>query len=53
MKQKLKIGLLVNSNYVSAWEYAMLERIKKSSYAQIDLIIENNIEAPKHSLFQK
>jgi len=53
MKQKLKIGLLVNSNYVSAWEYVMLERIRESSYAQIDLIIENNAEAPKHSLLQK
>ena len=51
--EKLKIGLLVDSEYVSAWEYAMLERIQNSSYAQIDLIVENNAEKPKFSFFQK
>ena len=51
--EKLKIGLLVDSEYVSAWEYAMLERIQNSSYAQIDLIVENNAEKPKFSFFSK
>ena len=43
MRQKLKIGILVNSENISAWEYEMLDRIEKSSYAEIALIIENNI----------
>jgi len=30
--EKLKIGLLVDGEYVSAWEYAMLERIQNSGY---------------------
>ena len=51
--EKLKIGLLVDGEYVSAWEYAMLERIQNSGYAQIDLIVENNAEKTKYSLFQK
>ena len=37
--KKLKMGLLVDSEYVSTWEYAMLERIQNSGYAQIDLIV--------------
>ena len=53
MRQKLKIGILVNSENISAWEYEMLDRIEKSSYAEIALIVENNIKKPKQSFFQK
>ena len=51
--EKLKIGLLVDSEYFSAWEFAMLERIQNPGYAQIDLIVKNNAEKAKYSLFQK
>ena len=53
MSQKLKIGLLIENDNVSAWEYEMLKRIENSNYAKIDLIVENNIKKPKQSLFKK
>jgi len=53
MDQKLKIGLLIDSKNVSAWEYEMLSRIKNSSYARITLIVENNIKKPKQTFLQK
>ena len=53
MRQKLKIEILVNSENISAWEYEMLDRIEKSSYAEIALIIENNIKKPNQSFLQK
>ena len=53
MSQKLKIGLLLDSENISAWEYEMLIRIQKSRYAKIALIVENNIKNPKQSFLQK
>jgi len=38
---KLKIGLLVENDEVEAWLYKDLERIAKSDYAEVSLIINN------------
>jgi len=39
---KIRIGLLVDSLKLPAWVYTMLERIKKSDYAEIDLVVLND-----------
>ncbi|HQV31043.1 MAG TPA: hypothetical protein PKV71_04165 [Calditrichia bacterium] len=54
MPPKLKIGLLVNSCALPAWEYRMVEIIAESSYAEICLIIESeNDETPQSKFWQK
>lgn len=53
INKKLKIGLLVDSENVSAWEYEMLKKIESSDYAEITLVIENNSNTPKQSFLQK
>ncbi|MBL7074387.1 hypothetical protein ISS37_04000 [candidate division KSB1 bacterium] len=42
MKEKLRIGILIDSFEVSAWKYAMIERIVNSDYAKIELIVLNS-----------
>lgn len=42
MKEKLRIGLLVDNVKISAWQYAMIERIVNSYYAEVDLILLND-----------
>ena len=41
MKKKLKIGLLVNSYWVSTIDFNMLKQICNSDFAEISLIIKN------------
>ena len=41
MKQKLKVGILINDDFITSWSYKMLEEIKNSNYADIALIIKN------------
>lgn len=41
MKEKLKIGLLLNSYIVQAWEYKILEELVHSDYAEIILVVKN------------
>jgi len=38
---KLRVGLLLDSFQVPAWAYVMLQRIRDSSYAEIDLVVLN------------
>ena len=38
---KLKIGLLVDDNQVEAWLYKGLQRLLKSDYAEVTLIVNN------------
>ena len=45
-KEKIKVGLLLDSYSVSAWEYLMLEKIIKSDVAGIRLIVKNNRTVP-------
>lgn len=45
MKSKLKIGLLLDGYYIANWALQMVERIAKSNYAEINLLIIDD----KHS----
>jgi len=43
-KNKLRIGLLLGGFDTFAWSHKMIEAIKKSGYAEIDLIVLNAIQ---------
>jgi hypothetical protein len=47
--EKLRVGILLNSLKVSAWHYAMLERIAHSDYAQMTLVVLNDAQMPKQT----
>jgi len=51
MHQKLRIGLLMDSFDVPAWAYVMLEKMIKSNYGTIELIVLNDIKKEKRNLF--
>lgn len=42
MPSKLRVGLLQNSMHVPAWAFRMLEQIKESDCATIQLIVLND-----------
>jgi hypothetical protein len=42
MKEKLKIGLLLNNYFVQAWEYKILEELIHSNYAEIVLVVKHD-----------
>ncbi len=42
MKNKLKIGLLLDNKNIPFWSYTMLKEIKESDYAEIVLIVYNH-----------
>jgi hypothetical protein len=46
MKQKLKIGILLNSPIIPAWQFKILQDINKSEYAEFKLLIRNEIRQP-------
>jgi len=46
-KKKLRLGLLLDSFEVPAWIYLMLKKIQKSDYAEINLIVLNDIPNEK------
>jgi hypothetical protein len=54
-KNKLKIGLLVEDGNLPAWAFEMVQQIKESEYAEISLIIENDVKkiTPNLSLNEK
>jgi hypothetical protein len=54
-KNKLKIGLLVENGNLPAWAFEMVQQIKESEYAEISLIIENDVKkiTPNLSLNEK
>ncbi|MBA6377927.1 MULTISPECIES: hypothetical protein [unclassified Colwellia] len=54
-KNKLKIGLLVEDGNLPAWAFEMVQQIKESEYAEISLIIENDVKKiiPNLSLNEK
>jgi hypothetical protein len=41
MKEKLKIGLMLDSNVLTAWKYSIIETISKSDFAAISVVIKN------------
>ena len=55
MKHKLRIGILLDNEMITAWSYKMLEEIKESNYAEIVVIIQNNaiVEREKQSILKK
>ncbi|MCB9092320.1 MAG: hypothetical protein H6621_01195 [Halobacteriovoraceae bacterium] len=53
MHKKIKIGLLLDSLTVPAWQYAMLEKIHHSQSATIQLLIVNQSKSEKVSAFKK
>ncbi len=51
--RKLRIGLLVETRDLLAWECAMLRRVMKSQYAELVLFIHNNAESANHGLHRR
>lgn len=51
MRNKLRIGVLLDNYFLPAWEYKIIEEIKNSYYAHIVLIVKNkaNNVATKNS----
>jgi len=42
MNKKLRIGLLLDSYNIHAWEFAIIKRLMDSEYANIELIVHND-----------
>ena len=54
MKQKLKIGLLTDSDSIPAWSHKMLERINNSDHSDVVIVIKKDqSELKKSSFFSK
>ena len=49
MREKLKIGILLNDFSVPYWEYQIISQIKDSAFSQIVLVIKNNISGSHES----
>src|SRR5438128_3438203 len=47
--KKLRIGLLIDTRDLLAWECVMLRRILNSHYAEIVLVVHNNTVPEKHT----
>lgn len=47
VKEKIKVGLLLDRWEVDAWIHSMIERINASDYAHIDLVVLNSTQLPK------
>ena len=52
MKKKIKVGVLINSQKVNAWEYKMLNEIFNSDYAEIKLFIIQSLSKRNVNLFK-
>jgi len=53
MKDKLKIGILIDSYQIPNWAFKMLERIGGSNYAEIILIVKNDAPTPSKNVYRK
>jgi hypothetical protein len=53
MKRKIRVGILIDSFKIPAWIYEILIQINKSNYAELVLIIKNDTEQNKTTLFNK
>ena len=53
MNKKLRVGLLMNSTNLPLWEFQLIERLKNSNYAKVDLVILNDSRKKPLSIFQK
>ncbi|GAH39425.1 unnamed protein product, partial [marine sediment metagenome] len=50
MREKLKIGILLNNYFIPSWEYQILKDLSNSDFAKIVLVIRNK---SKYSLAGK
>ena len=53
MSQKLRIGLLMDSNELPLWEFILIERLINSYYASVELVILNENRKTKISLLKR
>lgn len=53
MRQKLRIGLLMNSYELPFWEYILIERLINSYYASIELVVLNESKKSRKTLLNK
>ena len=53
MSQKLKVGLLIDSTDIPYWVNLMIEKINKSDYADISLLIKNGSTLTKNNTITK
>lgn len=53
MDKKLSIGILMNSTDLPLWEIHLIERLKNSNYASVDLVVLNDTSKKPISIFQK
>ena len=53
MREKLKVGIMIDSFQLFNWEKSLIERIINSKYAEIDLVIINRAENKKLSFLNK
>lgn len=56
MKEKLKIGLLLDSYNISAWTFKMIEDIVSGDFAEITLVVlnDNDVETKRNrTLYSK
>jgi hypothetical protein len=51
--KKIRVGIMLNSYHLEAWDYKMLEVITKSEYASIELVILNEKYGEKIPYFDK
>jgi hypothetical protein len=49
-KEKIQVGLLLDSCSILAWEYLMLEKITECKVANIQLIVKNNCTLPDNNI---
>ena len=47
MRNKIKIGILLNNYFVANWAYKMIEEINNSSFAEIVLVVKNESKKKK------
>ena len=52
-KVKIRIGVLTDSMELENWAFKMLERIQRSSYAEIKLIVLNDTPQSHKNIFQR
>ncbi|MDQ3842854.1 MAG: hypothetical protein M3342_02400 [Bacteroidota bacterium] len=51
-KEKLKIALLIDSYDIPSWQYSIIKEIRYSRYAEIKLIIKNDVSHSNRSTIQ-
>ena len=53
MKNKIRIGILIDNDFISAWSYKMIDEINSSSSSQVVLIVKNKQDRISKKSFLK